>query len=90
MRPAVVIYHHEEDGWWAESPDYPSFFAAGDTYEDTKARVWEALPRIAGDQHLGIFHRMADGAPVEEVARGRMQERGPTGLGAGRLVLRSG
>lgn len=28
---ARVIYHHEGDGWWAESPDLEGWSAAGDT-----------------------------------------------------------
>jgi hypothetical protein len=57
MRTAKVIYHHEEDGWWAEAPDdFPSFFAAGDTFEAAKERVWEGLKAMGVAKYLGVLH----------------------------------
>jgi predicted RNase H-like HicB family nuclease len=57
MRTAHVIYHQEEDGWWAEAPnDFPSFFAAGDTFEEAKARVWEGLKAMGVAENLGVLH----------------------------------
>jgi len=54
---ARILYHEEPDGWWAESAEFPSFFAAGDSFDETKLRVREALPRVAGDQtYLGMIH----------------------------------
>ncbi len=32
MEPIRVIYHHEDEGWWAESPDVKGWLAAGDSY----------------------------------------------------------
>jgi predicted RNase H-like HicB family nuclease len=34
MERVRVIYHHESDGWWAESPDVAGWSAAGETYEE--------------------------------------------------------
>lgn len=89
MRTAKVIYHQEEDGWWAEAPqDFPSLFAAGDTLEDTKARVWEGLTAMGEASDLGILHvvHQAD-APAERVVD--PLDRAPTGQGepGGQLVL---
>lgn len=65
MRYATVTYHQEDDGWWAESPDFPSFFAAGDTFEECKARVWEGLRKLSGDKFLGLLHLIVrDGEAV--------------------------
>jgi predicted RNase H-like HicB family nuclease len=27
-----VIYHHQRDGWWAESPDVEGWSATGESY----------------------------------------------------------
>ncbi len=29
-----VIYHHEDDAWWAESPDVERWYAAADSFDD--------------------------------------------------------
>ena len=31
-----VLYHHEADGWWVESPDIDGWTVAGDTYEQVR------------------------------------------------------
>jgi predicted RNase H-like HicB family nuclease len=31
-----VLYHHEADGWWAESPDIDGWTVAGETYEEVR------------------------------------------------------
>lgn len=94
MTFAHVLYHQEEDGWWAESPEHPSFFAAGDTYGECKGNVREGLRSLTGDRNLGLAHLMA--SPVADpsrvtIAAGYFLERGkvPTGVGAntGELVL---
>ena len=36
METVRVIYHHEADGWWAESPDVEGWSAAGDTYPEVR------------------------------------------------------
>jgi predicted RNase H-like HicB family nuclease len=44
-----VIYHHEVEGWWAESPDIDGWSAAGDSYERTRALAEEGV-RFALDR----------------------------------------
>lgn len=34
MEAVRVIYHHEADGWWAESHDVEGWSAAGDSYAE--------------------------------------------------------
>jgi predicted RNase H-like HicB family nuclease len=50
-----AIHHHESDGWWAESPNLPSFFAAGETLEETKKRVREVLPKLTGGDYFSLM-----------------------------------
>lgn len=39
-----VIYHHEADGWWAESPDVEGWSAAGDSYAEVVKLAEEGIP----------------------------------------------
>ena len=34
MNPVRVIYHHEPDGWWAESPDVDTVTRVGHLADD--------------------------------------------------------
>lgn len=43
MEPLRVIYHHEPEGWWADSPDVTGYTAAAPTYEEVRALVEEGL-----------------------------------------------
>jgi predicted RNase H-like HicB family nuclease len=46
METVRVIYHHESDGWWAESPDVERWSAAGATYAEV-AKLAEEGVRFA-------------------------------------------
>ena len=48
METVRVIYHHEADGWWVESPDVEGWSAAGDTYEELVKLVEEGIPFALG------------------------------------------
>ncbi len=39
-----VIYHHEDEGWWAESPDVAGWTAAADSYEEVRRLAEEGIP----------------------------------------------
>jgi len=43
MKTVRVIYHHEADGWWAESPDVEGWSAAGDTYAEVVKLAEEGI-----------------------------------------------
>jgi predicted RNase H-like HicB family nuclease len=43
METIRVIYHHEKDGWWAESPDVESWSAAGDGYPEVRQLAVEGI-----------------------------------------------
>jgi len=44
MEAVRVIYHHEVDGWWAESPDVEGWSAAGDSYAKVIKLAEEGIP----------------------------------------------
>ena len=44
METVRVIYHHEADGWWAESPDVDGWSAAGDSYAEVVKLAEEGIP----------------------------------------------
>jgi predicted RNase H-like HicB family nuclease len=39
-----VLYHHEPEGWWAESPDIDGWTVAGESYEDVRRLVEDGVP----------------------------------------------
>jgi hypothetical protein len=43
-----VIYHHESDGWWAESPDVDGWSAAGESYAEVVKLAEEGVPFAPG------------------------------------------
>ena len=43
MTIKAVIHEAEEGGYWAEVPDLPGCFTQGETLEETKANVLEAV-----------------------------------------------
>jgi predicted RNase H-like HicB family nuclease len=49
MKTVRVIYHHEADSWWAESPDVEGWSAAGDTYAEVVKLAEEGIPFALGD-----------------------------------------
>jgi predicted RNase H-like HicB family nuclease len=53
MDTVRVIYHHEEDGWWAESPDVEGWSAAGDSFPEVRELAVEGIPfALGGDAEL--------------------------------------
>ena len=44
MKLVRVIYHHEDEGWWAESPDLKGWTAVADSYEEIVQLVEEGIP----------------------------------------------
>ncbi|HEY6730840.1 MAG TPA: type II toxin-antitoxin system HicB family antitoxin [Solirubrobacterales bacterium] len=44
MEIVRVIYHHESDGWWAESPDVEGWSAAGESYAEVVQLAEEGIP----------------------------------------------
>jgi predicted RNase H-like HicB family nuclease len=87
MTIAHIVYHQETDGWWAESPEFPSFFAAADTFDDAQERVREALPKVAGGRkYLGLIHVVYNDPPAV-VADGFQAKEPRTGYRPKKLAL---
>lgn len=63
METARVIYHHEADGWWAESPDVDGWSAAGTTYDEVVKLAIEGIPFALG-QDVELEHYVPAGERV--------------------------
>ncbi|HMB53841.1 MAG TPA: type II toxin-antitoxin system HicB family antitoxin [Thermoanaerobaculia bacterium] len=64
METIRVIYHHEDGGWWAESPDVPRWYAAGDTYAEVAELAAEGIPFALGydaelEHYVPVSERVA-------------------------------
>jgi len=46
MENVRIIYHHESDGWWAESPDIEGWSVAGDSYAEVAKLAEEGVPFV--------------------------------------------
>lgn len=55
MGPIRVIYHYEEESWWAESPDVKGWLAAGDTYAEVLKLAEEGIP-FALEREVDLEH----------------------------------
>ena len=53
---ARVLYHHEADGWWAESPDVEGWSAAGDSYTEVVKLAEEGVPFALGHEAVVLEH----------------------------------
>jgi predicted RNase H-like HicB family nuclease len=63
METVRVIYHHEGDGWWAESPDVDGWSAAGDSYAEVVKLAKEGIP-FALDGEAKLEHYVPAGESV--------------------------
>jgi predicted RNase H-like HicB family nuclease len=61
MDTVRVIYHCEDDGWWAESPDIAGWYAAGDSYEEVFELAVEGVPFALGRDGDVIEHFVPPG-----------------------------
>lgn len=63
METVRVIYHHESDGWWAESPDVDGWSAAGESYDEV-ARLAEEGVVFALQREVAVEHFVPAGERV--------------------------
>lgn len=63
MDTVHVIYHHEPDGWWAESPDVEGWFAAGASYAEVLELAEEGIPFALGYEPL-LEHVVSEANPA--------------------------
>jgi predicted RNase H-like HicB family nuclease len=64
METVRIIYHHEDGGWWAESPDVDGWSAAGDTYADVAKLAKEGIPFALERDDLQLEHFVPAGDNV--------------------------
>jgi predicted RNase H-like HicB family nuclease len=67
MRTARVIYHHESEGWWADSPDVPGWSAAGDSLTEVKELADEGVEFFL-EEEVALVHELASERPVPVTA----------------------
>lgn len=63
METVRVIYHHEADGWWAESPDVDGWSAADDSYAEVVKLAEEGIP-LALEREVNLEHFVPAGEHV--------------------------
>jgi predicted RNase H-like HicB family nuclease len=88
---AYVIYHHEPEGWWAESPQYPEYAAFGKEFAEVQLLALEGLRFAAEDPTLTVVDLLPtwtiakivpliSGVPKTTTAWGRIKASQLTGL----------
>jgi predicted RNase H-like HicB family nuclease len=63
MEPIRVIYHHETEGWWAESPDVAGWTAVADSYPEVVKLAKEGIP-FALEREVEMEHFVPAGEHV--------------------------
>jgi predicted RNase H-like HicB family nuclease len=63
METVRVIYHHESDGWWAESPAVEGWSAAGATFPEVRQLAVDGIP-FALDRDAELEHYVPAGDRV--------------------------
>jgi predicted RNase H-like HicB family nuclease len=63
MKIVRVIYHHEKDGWWAESPDVEGWSAAGESSAEVAKLAEEGIP-FALEHDVKLEHFVPAGEHV--------------------------
>jgi len=64
MEPVRVIYHHETDRWWAESPDVEGWSAIGDSYPEVAKLAEEGIPFALERDDVTLQHFVPVGESV--------------------------
>src|SRR4051794_5252302 len=64
METVRVIYHHETDGWWAESPDVDGWSAAGDTYAEVAKLAADGIPFALQRDDVALEHFVPVGESI--------------------------
>lgn len=59
-----VLYHHEDDGWWAESPDVERWYAAGGSYSEVVKLAEEGIPFALDREDVELEHFVPAGERV--------------------------
>ena len=57
-----VAYHHEDEGWWADSQDVPGWTATASSVDELRQLVEEGV-RFALDDAGVVISHVLEGAP---------------------------
>jgi predicted RNase H-like HicB family nuclease len=60
METVRVIYHLEDEVWWAESPDVKGWSAASESFPEVRALAVEAIP-FALEHEVELEHYVPAG-----------------------------
>jgi len=63
METVRVIYHHEDDCWWAESPDVERWTAVGNSYAEVVKLTEEGIP-FALERPVELEHYVPAGERI--------------------------
>jgi predicted RNase H-like HicB family nuclease len=56
MKTARVIYHYEDQCWWAESPEVPRWSAVGETFNEVRKLAEEGIPFATAQEDWSLRH----------------------------------
>lgn len=62
----TVRIHHDTDGLWAEVPEYPGVFGAGDTLDEVRQSVIDGLALVIGEELVASSWQAVDDRSVSE------------------------
>lgn len=65
MRRITIQYHHEREGWWAESPDLAGFSAAAGNFNELRRRTFVALDEVIEEPFLIVEDNKVHRFPQE-------------------------
>lgn len=51
-----VIYHHEPEAWWAESPEVEGWYGAGESFEEVRQLAEEGIPWALERDDVSLEH----------------------------------
>ena len=61
-----VIHHQEPEGWWAESPDVPRWYAAGSTYAEVRQLAVEGVAFALERTDVAVDHFVPESAALAQ------------------------
>ncbi|MBB4913392.1 type II toxin-antitoxin system HicB family antitoxin [Streptosporangium saharense] len=66
MRKVTVVYHHEDNIWWAEStePDLQTFAATGGTLDEVRELAKEGIAFYLDNAEIELDERYDQDRPV--------------------------
>jgi len=58
-----VVYHHDPDGWWANSPDLAGWTATAETVDDLRSLVEEGVRFYLERDNVVALHLLGPEVP---------------------------